>query len=1023
MRARSLALLTTGLLFLSGSCLPALAQDTPIETVVVTGSRIPRAETDMPNPVTSISATDLKNSGTTNLTDYLKRIPALSGSLGDYETTGYNAYASSDGSSLSGMNLLDLRNLGYARTLVLIDGHRTVGQSTGNTAVDTDSIPITLIDRVEVSTGGSSAIYGADGVSGVVNFVMKHDLEGVDARAQFGAPQDSGGEKYLGAVSVGHNFDDDKGNVTLTYEMSRQDNLYFTDRSFTRDGKEAFLVSNPNNADGSDPTQPANIFVKNPRFIYSATTGAIDTDLDGYPDTLGSGGVFDPGIDLGYGTSIGGSGMPYADDLQGDFQPTQNRRIARAGADYQFAPWLKLSAEFNYAHTDTKSAETAPYDDAIPITADNAFLPPGVAAAIAGNGVGEALLSEDYLDMRNSELLSRDTYRFVGAATGDLPSSGFLTSIKYNVSYTYGQTDIKDTLYDNRVSDRFSAALDSVIDPATGQPTCRSNLDPAAAPPNLGNPGFINAGWGPDTPWLSDTSGYEGLLASSYPYSFTPGANSGCVAYNPFDPNYNNKAAIAWMTQNTTTMGYLSQQVVNGYVSANVDAFKDWGFADALGIVFGGEYRKEESKSTPDPATAIPGEYWEGGILPTKGSFSVGEAFAEVSLPVLADRPFAKELTLGAAGRLSHYTSTGDDQSWEVNGLYAPVSGIKFRGTDSVAVRAPNIGELYAPNQALYSFINDPCDAYNINEGTAYRAGNCQIIENGVLGPGNYVAGTTQTSTDSSTLVYSKGNSALQPETARTLTLGIVLQPDFLPDFVLTADWYRVSIADAIEAPSAQDVADECVDLSTTVGNPYCTDIVRNTGGSFPGSIKQVSTTYINVASYYTKGIDFSADYHANLDDWFGGHDGTLDFHLMGNHLDVIRTTSLPGQAPIKSENTLYGGIDGTPTPYWQFNLDTVWHLDAWTVDYNVDWYDGVLLTDRQTILSEPNYVAKKYAHLNPRDVHSIQIGYDVREGWNLYFGVDNLYYQKPSYGQNGYPVDPLGRFFYGGVKVDLDAF
>ena len=144
---------------------------------------------------------------------------------------------------------------------------------------------------------------------------------------------------------------------------------------------------------------------------------------------------------------------------------------------------------------------------------------------------------------------------------------------------------------------------------------------------------------------------------------------------------------------------------------------------------------------------------------------------------------------------------------------------------------------------------------------------------------------------------------------------------------------------------------------------------------------------------------------------------------MIGNHLDSLSTTPLPGENPIERANTIYGGVNGGATPYWQMNFDLVWHRDAWTVDYNVDWNNGVLITDRQTISSEPNYVARQYLHTTDRDVHSIQVGYDFNDSWNVYGGVNNLFYQKPSIGQNGYPVDPLGRFFYMGVKANLDAF
>ena len=220
----------------------AIADDAT-ETVVVTGTRIPRPEFDLPSPTMTVGSEQIEHSGTVDLGDYLKRIPALVGSLGNFQTNGYGTPASNDGSSLGGLNLLDLRNLGYVRTLVLIDGHRTVSESTGSSAVDINSIPLTLIDRVEVATGGASAIYGADGVSGVVNFILKHNLEGIQTRVQAGTSEDGGGSNFLTAISVGHNFDDDKGNVTVTFEGTYSDHLFFTQRRFTRVGGIQFFVT------------------------------------------------------------------------------------------------------------------------------------------------------------------------------------------------------------------------------------------------------------------------------------------------------------------------------------------------------------------------------------------------------------------------------------------------------------------------------------------------------------------------------------------------------------------------------------------------------------------------------------------------------------------------------------------------------------------------------------------------------------------------------------------------------------
>ena len=188
--------------------------------------------------------------------------------------------------------------------------------------------------------------------------------------------------------------------------------------------------------------------------------------------------------------------------------------------------------------------------------------------------------------------------------------------------------------------------------------------------------------------------------------------------------------------------------------------------------------------------------------------------------------------------------------------------------------------------------------------------------------------------------------------------------------------------------------------------------------GSPAGSISQARSTQINVALFYTAGVDFTATYHADLDDYFGSDSGALDLHLIGNHLDKVAMTPLPGQAPTDMSNE-------PGSPFWQFNIDASWTLDKWSVDYNWQWYNGILNFKRQTVLSEPNVVAKNLIHTADQNIHSIQVGYDASSEIHVYGGIDNLFYQKPSPNNDdiGYPVSPIGRFFYAGVKFNTDDF
>jgi iron complex outermembrane receptor protein len=1027
---------------LVGAVDPSMAQSAPdckkdpnnpacqVETVVVTGSRIPRPESDSPSPVVSVTSQEILHSGDVNLTDYLKRIPALVGSLGDAALSSPFGAITAAHASLEGLNLLDLRNLGYIRTLVLEDGQRVIASVPGAQAVDTNTIPITLIDRVDVETGGASAIYGADGVSGVVNFIMKHDLEGVDARFQVSAPENGHGNQYTYAASMGHNFDNGNGNITLTYEGFYQDQVFYTDIRDMRTGFHAFEEPNPANPLGTIPGLPANIPFKNLTIPEFGGTGTINA-LDGTTGYNGNGSAFNPGgfIDAFTGDSLGGDGLPLEAASFADFQPIEHRSIAEISGDDQFNRWFKVSGEFRFVNVNTKTAEENPFFETA-ITNQNAFLPANVAAAIAGNGTlglgpqGSALglLTAFPFEIPGTALTdktSRNVYRGVIGLNGDLPLPEFFHDARYDVHYVYGQTDVSDTNEGDLVDDRLAASLDSIIDPATGKPTCRSNLFPGVAPADLSIFGL---------PVVDAILGFPTSLFGS---TFTPGASSGCVPINYFDPHADNRAAIKFIYQSPTTTSVLTQQDLNGYASFDFPQVQDWGLAGPISMVIGGEWRQETSKSVSPPNT-VAGFYGPGAPSPffaqggpeVAGRYHVTEGFGEMNIPVLAGKTLAQELSFDVAGRISDYSTAGTDETWKLDGVWSPVSGVKFRGTDAYAVRAPSIGELFSPQQVSFGFTTDPCDAPNVHAGTAFRVANCTAIMSALGVP--YVAGSTITRDQVSNQIDLGGNADLKPETARTQTLGVVLQPDFIPDLTVTADWYRVNIRNAIEEPSDSDIAAQCVDLSS-IGNPFCAQVTRTPvnipGSAPPGGITLVKEIQLNVATFFTQGQDFTATYHANLDDWFGEHLGTLDFHLDGNHLDAFETTPLNGEAPVKTQNESSGGFDGGHAPDWQFNLDTLWTFDKWTVDYNILWLDSMLNITRQTLASEPNDLPANLLRTAPTNLHSIQISYEVADGWNAYVGVNNLWDQKPQYTHSTIPVDPFGRVYYAGLKLNLDPW
>jgi iron complex outermembrane recepter protein len=662
----------------------------------VTGSRISRPELDVANPIVAVTGEAIEKSGAINVVDVLIRNPALTASVGGSLSGGADANFGE-----TGANLLDLRNLGTNRTLVLVNGKRHVAGLPGSAAVDINSIPQDLIEKVDVLTGGASAIYGADGVSGVVNFVLKRDFEGIAARGQIGISDKGDAGTQYGSIVAGSNFADDRGNVTIAYEFSNRDRLRAVDRPFVGDPARTFgLFRDPGDIP-DDPNRFDRILYNNVTRADSAPDGAVDLDLDGIPEFTGSGLVYDRGIPIpsSGGRAIGGSNTPTAGYF-GDLEPANRRHVANLLASYEFSPAARVYAEAKYVTTRAFSVGQPSFDFFTYLTPDNAYLNDRFGVANTVNG---ALLTRDNLDLGlRGERITRDTLRGVIGFEGQITENA-----RYDVSYVYGQTKSEDTQTSNLIGDRYFAALDAVRDPVSGQIVCRSTLDPLSDidPNNYGRPAT----------------------------TFTPGAGSACRPLNFLGSGVASQEALDFVLAPTTNRSKVSQHVISGYVSGDFDALFTLP-GGPLGFAFGGEYRKEKSRATPDEIIQN-GELRDFAAVPASGgSFDVKEAFAELNAPILADMPFAHLLSVSAAVRLSDYSTIGGTTTWKVDGIYAPIPDIRFRGSYSYAVRAPNISELFDPLGGTFGFVDDPCDQTNVTEGAdpALRAANCATILSGL---------------------------------------------------------------------------------------------------------------------------------------------------------------------------------------------------------------------------------------------------------------------------------------------------
>lgn len=959
------------------------AQDEPgaadTNVIVVTGSRIARPEIDFANPIVAVTAEAIEQTGQINITDILTRNPALTASIGGSLAGGADA-----GFGETGANLLDLRNLGTNRTLVLVNGKRHVAGVSNTAAVDINSIPQDLIERVDVLTGGSSAIYGADGVSGVVNFVLKRDFEGLKARAQTGvSTYGDAGSQFLSVVG-GKNFADKRGNLTLAYEFSNSARVSSFARDFTGNPlKNRGLFRNLDDFP-DDPNVPDRIVYNNITWADSAPDGAIDLDLDGIPDFTGSGLPYDRGIVLrsAGGRAIGGSNTPTAGYF-GDLQPSNRRHSFNALTSFEVSPAIRLYAEGKYVETKAYSVGQPAFDFFTYIAPDNAYLNDRFGDGAAPDG---ALLSRDHLDLGlRGETITRKTTRFVLGADGDLTDN-----LRYDVSYIYGKTSTRNKQTANLIGDRYFAALDAVRDPATGNIVCRSTLDPDS---NI------------------DPNNFDAPAST-----FTPGAGSICRPLNLFGSGVASQEALDFVLADNLSKSRVTQEVFSGYLSGDFDALFELP-GGSLGFAFGAEYRREKSLDVPDPLIAN-GEFRDFAAFgASRGRFSVKEVFAELNAPVLADLPFAELLSFSAAIRLSDYSTVGKTTTWKVDGIYAPIPDVRFRGSYSEAVRAPNIGELFLPASGTFDFVVDPCDITKLNDGTQYRAANCSTILSGLgLTPSEIAnfSPSTDAQATTSRRGTTGGNGQLQEETAKTWTAGVVVAPRFIPGLALTFDWYDIRIDDAVNTPTATELAELCVD-QPTVNNVFCNNIFRESGTGFvlgDGADPQRRIGFNvrpqNVANFRTAGADFSLRYSFEPSDKLG----KVSVGLVGGYLDKI--TFVPSIGAETDDDYLE-----TYNPKWRGTLDIVWKINNVTANYAVTYFSKTRRFTTEQLEANPDLSESKYFWYKERVEHDARLAVDMDDKFQIYAGVNNMFNRKPDFTQLSYPVSAIGRYFYAGVKVN----
>ncbi|MFC4257311.1 TonB-dependent receptor [Altererythrobacter xixiisoli] len=922
-------------------------------TITVTGSRIARPELESAMPIGIVDMETSRNAGNTTAYETVLRDVAVGPGNGPYNSAPEGQY---DG----GMATIELRNMGVSRSLTLVDGRRRVSSAASSSAVDINMIPSSMIERIEIVTGGAAAIYGADAVTGAANIITRRNIDGLEISATTGTTERGGGSRYQVALAAGTSFDDDRGTISIGGTWLRNEPIYFHQR-YSRDTNLSYQI----NADSKGPDDgiPDRTIRYNMTNMYLQPNATIFAGGKTYllaPDGSAYVGEYANGCLSGCGTSRdGGDGGFPQSQYWSDFliAPIENYSVI-GRFDYDIADWLSYNLRFDYGRSQY-DAYRRPYRDddratwlngAGGATAyfDNPFLPDSFRQVMIDNNMTSARVSRSYENFgQMTDYSDRQTMTIGTGFTGEIPG-GF----QWEAFWQYGRST-NDIHADNvPMASRLIAARDVISDPETGNPVCRDAEARAI----------------------------------------------GCVPFNVFSEAELTAEQRAWMMATRRKHREQTQSIYGANITGSPFALP----AGDIQAVVGFEYRRESIHNVDDNGAAPPAKElshlgaWAPYEPELRASNDVAEAYGEVVVPLLRDLPFAHRLTVEGAYRYSDYSDFDATHTWKLGGTWSPMPGMTLRAVRSRSVRVPNFGERYSARAVQEIGVRDACleTTYRAN---STREANCALLmrELGISTP--YLPSEIGTG-----YVITGGSPDVTPETSNSLTIGAVFQPRFLPGFDLTIDYWNIKLDNMIAAISQQNVLNLCMDLPS-IDNQFCDRVMRDERGYAEG----VDTSYMNVSESESEGIDIGANYRSRL----GA--GQLTLALRAAYLLKYETTTLPG---VDTSRIIYHG--GYQNPRVRANLFASYNVGDWDIGFNTRlWGSAVNYTNVSDEAYEGNELpAKVYNDLN--------VGWAMNEHLSLRAGINNVFdiqpiYRPRVYYQGGGGVyDVYGRYFFGSVNV-----
>ena len=922
----------------------AVAQDAPqsaspeseAPVIVVTGSRIARPDLESASPVAVVTAEQFELSGSAGVEEYLRDLPQAVVAIGGNTNNGNEGYAS-----------IDLRNLGEERTLVLVDGRRFVPFD-GDGIVDLNMIPSSLVERVDVVTGGASAVYGSDAIAGVVNFILDKDFEGVEAEGQYSISERGDGASWNVSLTAGMNFADGRGNITLNGGYSKQD---------------------------------------------AVTQGARDFSLFSLAAAdFGPGGSFTTAngfVDLGAGFQFDSAGNLVPDAQNPDrfnfnpfnlLQTPHEKYTATALLNFEFSPAVEAFGRFSWAKSDVDTiiAPTGTFFFPFELNYEtNPFITDQARAIFAGFdatpgddsitfGFGRRLVE---LGTRDS-LYSNEAWQALGGLRGELEGG-----LKWEAFVQYAETD-RVQEFVNDVS--FNEAQQAILVGGT-----------AASPVCL------------------DTS-------------------NSCVPANIFGPGNLSGEAGDFIRLNLREDNKTTQFVTGAFVSGDLP----FAIADTAGaFVVGAEYREETYLADPDQNLVQGNSIGFGSSTPVDADYEVWEAYAEVNIPIITDRPFFDSLSVEGGVRYSDYSNSVNtlgvsnsfsNWTWKVGAEWAPIPDLRFRASFQRAVRAPNLNEIGEPRTPSTGDADeDPCQLGNpvgdaaltaLCIATGVPAANIGSVGGPISGQINNFVG---------------GNPGVTPEKSDTYSFGVVIQPDALPGFSATVDYFDITVDDAILQVPEQSILNACYFIEQDANGTFCSLIDRNplNGRLIGGTETGVDARVRNIGFLRSRGIDFSARYRFDI-----GDDSRINLGL--NMTRQLKTDlQFADVLPVNECEGLVGTICLRPDPKWRWVQTTGFETGDFLIQLRWQHIGGLTKdTVAFGIDQASDYVVPRIGSF---DYFDLAARWSFEDAFELRGGINNLFDKQPpvvgnDYGGtaensgNTYPgtYDPIGRTFFVGVKV-----